>query len=85
MHARQWRAGSILGGIHDHKREQHRVGIVTSCDLTMPTVDNDLAALLKNSPTKVKGIRWILDCVGTFEGGKRQPMRQPHGMMALTI
>ena len=40
--------------------------IVASCDLTRPTVDDDLTQLVQVS-TKVKGIRWILDCVGPFE------------------
>ena len=45
------------------------VAIVGSCDLSRPSVDQDLANL-KAASTKVKGIRWILDCVGKFDGGK---------------
>jgi predicted TIM-barrel fold metal-dependent hydrolase len=40
--------------------------IVASCDLTSFTVDQDLAQLKQASP-KVRGVRWILDCVGPFE------------------
>jgi predicted TIM-barrel fold metal-dependent hydrolase len=42
--------------------------IVASCDLTSPTADQELARL-KQTSAKVRGIRWILDCVGNFEGG----------------
>ena len=40
--------------------------IVGSCDLTQPTVDEELAKLKAASPL-VRGVRWILDCVGPFE------------------
>ena len=40
--------------------------IVGSCDLASPTVAEDLEALTKAS-TKLRGVRWILDCVGRFE------------------
>lgn len=40
--------------------------IVGSCDLTKPSVDEDLAKLKAASPM-VRGVRWILDCVGPFE------------------
>lgn len=43
------------------------VGIVGSCDLTRSSVDQDLIDLKQASP-KVKGVRWILDCVGKFNG-----------------
>lgn len=43
---------------------------VASCDLTQENVEDELAQLAKTSPTKLRGIRWILDCVGKFEGGK---------------
>ena len=39
--------------------------IVGSCDLTLETIDQDLATLKEASP-KLKGIRWILDCVGPY-------------------
>ena len=40
--------------------------IVASCDLASPTVEADLQRLQELSP-RVKGIRWILDCVGSYE------------------
>lgn len=40
--------------------------IVASCDLTSDSVDQDLLAL-KQASQKVRGVRWILDCVGPFE------------------
>lgn len=40
--------------------------IVASADLSLPTVEAELKALVKIP--KVKGIRWILDCVGKFDG-----------------
>jgi len=40
--------------------------IVASCDLTLLTADQDLSQL-KQSSSKVRGVRWILDCVGPFE------------------
>eukprot|EP00536_Pseudo-nitzschia_multiseries_P010003 jgi/Psemu1/258647/estExt_Genewise1Plus.C_2930001 len=45
-------------------------GIVASCDLAQETatVENDLRNL--SEVDRVKGIRWILDCVGKFNGGK---------------
>ncbi len=47
-----------------------RVGaIVASCNLSDPNCAGILAALKAASP-KVKGIRYILDYVGPFEGGK---------------
>jgi predicted TIM-barrel fold metal-dependent hydrolase len=42
--------------------------IVASCDLTSPTVDQDLAQLKETSP-RVRGVRWILDYDGPFEPG----------------
>jgi len=43
-------------------------GMVASCDLSSPTVEDDLQKIMAASPTgKVKGIRWILDCIGKFE------------------
>lgn len=33
-------------------------------------VDEELQKLIQTSPNKLRGIRWILDCVGKFEGGK---------------
>ena len=41
--------------------------IVGSCHLAADSVDEDLQALVKASPTKVRGVRWILDCVGPFK------------------
>jgi len=43
--------------------------IVASADLTKPTLEKELIQLRKASPQKLKGIRWILDCVGNFQGG----------------
>ena len=49
------------------KRESSKVSaIVASCDLTQPTAEEDVKAILQQSP-KVRGIRWILDCVGPYE------------------
>lgn len=44
-------------------------GIIASCDLAQdtPTVEIELQKLSKID--RVKGIRWILDCVGKFDGG----------------
>lgn len=42
--------------------------IVGSCDLSSATVDVDLQRL-KEASTLVRGVRWILDCVGPFEPG----------------
>lgn len=42
------------------------VAIVASCDLTSSSVDEDLAKLKQASP-RIRGVRWILDCVGPFE------------------
>jgi predicted TIM-barrel fold metal-dependent hydrolase len=42
--------------------------IVGSCDLSQPSIDEDLEQLKQASP-KVRGVRWILDCVGKFEPG----------------
>jgi len=44
-------------------------GIVASCDLALGDVDSKLKEL-KQSSDLVKGVRWVLDCVGPFEGGK---------------
>jgi predicted TIM-barrel fold metal-dependent hydrolase len=40
--------------------------IVASCDLASPDVASKLQQLQDKCP-RVKGIRWILDCVGAFE------------------
>jgi len=40
--------------------------IVASCDLASPNAEAELKRLRDHNP-KVKGIRWILDCVGPFE------------------
>ena len=42
--------------------------IVGSCDLSSSTVDADLQRLTDAS-SLVRGVRWILDCVGPFEPG----------------
>ena len=44
-------------------------GIIASCDLAqdISVVKNELQAL--SQIDRVKGIRWILDCVGKFNGG----------------
>ena len=42
---------------------------VASCDLSDENVDDELQKLTKSSP-KLRGIRWIVDCVGKFQGGK---------------
>jgi predicted TIM-barrel fold metal-dependent hydrolase len=41
------------------------LAIVASCDLTSPSINQDLA-LLKMASPKVRGVRWILDCVGPY-------------------
>lgn len=43
---------------------------VASCDLTLDNVEEELEKVVNAAPGKVRGIRWILDCVGKFEGGK---------------
>jgi predicted TIM-barrel fold metal-dependent hydrolase len=45
------------------------MAIVASCNLSSPTVDQDLANIKHGCP-KVRGIRWVLDCVGKYDGGK---------------
>jgi predicted TIM-barrel fold metal-dependent hydrolase len=40
--------------------------IVGSCDLASATIDDDLTKLCRAS-SKVRGIRWILDCIGKFQ------------------
>lgn len=42
--------------------------IVASCDLSSPTVSTDLERL-KGTSARIRGVRWILDCVGPFEPG----------------
>ena len=49
-----------------HSLTSHVAAIVGSCDLSQPTVHDDLAKLKKVSP-KIRGVRWILDCVGKYE------------------
>lgn len=44
-------------------------GYVASANLTNDDIDNQLQKLVGTTP-KLRGIRWILDCVGKFEGGK---------------
>lgn len=59
----RWVAGSITS--------QSKVkAIVASCDLAQDTsvVEAELERLTTEIP-QVKGIRWILDCVGKFDGG----------------
>jgi predicted TIM-barrel fold metal-dependent hydrolase len=43
---------------------------VGSCDLTLDNVEDELQKVIDAAPGKVRGIRWILDCVGKFEGGR---------------
>lgn len=43
---------------------------VASCDLTQDNVEEDLEHIMEASPNKLRGIRWILDCVGKFEQNK---------------
>jgi predicted TIM-barrel fold metal-dependent hydrolase len=42
---------------------------VASCDLTLDNVDEELERVISAAPGKVRGIRWILDCVGKFQQG----------------
>ena len=46
-------------------------GIVASCDLTqdMVELETNLEQIMQASPKKLKGIRWILDCVGPYQKG----------------
>lgn len=44
-------------------------GYVASVDLTLDNVEEELKAVIDKAPSKVRGIRWILDCVGKFDGG----------------
>jgi predicted TIM-barrel fold metal-dependent hydrolase len=46
--------------------ESKVAAIVASCDLASPDVESKLRELQNKCP-QVKGIRWILDCVGPFE------------------
>lgn len=43
---------------------------VASCDLTQENVEEELQKLAQTSPNRLRGIRWILDCVGKFQGGE---------------
>ena len=43
--------------------------IVASTDLASPNINDELMKLRQASPEKLKGIRWILDCVGKFDKG----------------
>lgn len=42
---------------------------VASCDLTQENVEEELQKLAQTSP-KLRGVRWILNCVGRYQGGK---------------
>ncbi len=42
---------------------------VASCDLTRDNIEEELQKLIQLYPSKLRGIRWILDSVGKFEGG----------------
>lgn len=42
--------------------------IVGSCNLASPAVNDDLIKLMAaSSSTKLRGVRWILDCVGKYD------------------
>ncbi len=43
---------------------------VASCDLTRDNVSEVLRSLDQASRSKLRGIRWILDCVGKFQDGE---------------
>jgi len=43
--------------------------IVASCNLADPNIESELRTLVSNFGN-VKGIRWILDCVGPYQDGK---------------
>jgi predicted TIM-barrel fold metal-dependent hydrolase len=60
----QWVAAMI-----ESKSAAYVKAIVASCDLAqdLTKVDEDLSQLTAKLP-QVKGIRWILDCVGKFNG-----------------
>ncbi|KAL7464543.1 hypothetical protein ACHAXS_004879, partial [Conticribra weissflogii] len=45
-------------------------GFVASCDLSSENVEEELESLKMVSPRKLRGIRWILNCVGPYKGGK---------------
>ena len=71
---------NVIGSVHIECMPDNGVGevawvdslsstvkaIVASCDLSKSTADTDLLHL-KQSSSKVRGIRWILDCVGPFK------------------
>jgi len=40
--------------------------IVGSCDLASPSVNEELIELVSSTP-RLRGVRWIVDCVGHFE------------------
>ena len=43
-------------------------GIVGSVNLASPMVEDELCALVSSTPPNlIKGVRWILDCVGPYE------------------
>lgn len=43
--------------------------IVASADLASENISNDLQALKRASPSNLRGVRWILDCVGPYGDG----------------
>ena len=45
-------------------------GYVASVNLTHDNVEEELKTVIDAAPCKVRGIRWILDCVGKFDGGR---------------
>mmetsp|Transcript_24953 Transcript_24953/g.52465 ORF Transcript_24953/g.52465 Transcript_24953/m.52465 type:complete len:352 (+) Transcript_24953:190-1245(+) len=44
-------------------------GFVASCDLTLETAEEEMERLRRASPARLRGVRWILNCVGKYRGG----------------
>eukprot|EP00585_Thalassiosira_rotula_P008101 CAMPEP_0196139806 /NCGR_PEP_ID=MMETSP0910-20130528/6951_1 /TAXON_ID=49265 /ORGANISM="Thalassiosira rotula, Strain GSO102" /LENGTH=384 /DNA_ID=CAMNT_0041400579 /DNA_START=15 /DNA_END=1169 /DNA_ORIENTATION=- len=54
---------------HGGSRCSYVKAYVASCDLTQPNVEEQLRKIMTASNNKLRGIRWILDCVGPYENG----------------
>ena len=61
---------SEVAWVHSMSGADYVKAFVASIDLTRDDVEDELKKVVDASPGKVKGIRWILDCVGKFDGGK---------------
>eukprot|EP00574_Skeletonema_japonicum_P001679 CAMPEP_0201741388 /NCGR_PEP_ID=MMETSP0593-20130828/46787_1 /ASSEMBLY_ACC=CAM_ASM_000672 /TAXON_ID=267983 /ORGANISM="Skeletonema japonicum, Strain CCMP2506" /LENGTH=355 /DNA_ID=CAMNT_0048235723 /DNA_START=45 /DNA_END=1112 /DNA_ORIENTATION=+ len=64
-----WVEQMMTNSCLDDDQQPHYVkGYVASANLTEDTIDQQLQQLV-GTTTKLRGIRWIVDCVGKFENG----------------